>query len=103
MAGVRLIVLDDGLSPSLAAELRARGRPATTVAELGLLAASDAAVLAEVDRRGGVLVALRNPGVPSATAPVAVVGARSDAGRRDAVHRHAAAITAQRRGRVVYG
>jgi hypothetical protein len=103
MAAARLIVLDDGLPPSLAAELRARGRPATTVAELGLRAAPDADVLAQVAERHGVLVVLREPASAQVAAPVAVVVARSDAGRRDVVHRHAGAIAAQRRGRRAYG
>lgn len=98
MAGARLIVLDDGLAPSLAAELRARGRPATTVAELGLEAASDADVLAGVAARDAILVALHEPRARDAGAAVAVISsARTDSERRDVVHRHAGAIAAQRR------
>ena len=96
MAG-RLIVLDEGLPPSLAGELAARGRPASTVAELGLEGATDAQVLAAVADRGGVLVVLHDLGLRVAPAPVAVVAAGTDAARRDAVHRHATAIAAQRR------
>jgi hypothetical protein len=104
VAAGAMIVLDDGLAPTLAAELRARGRAATTVAELGLEAAPDAAVLAAVAARGAILIALREPGVPVAGARVAVVAAdRTDAERRDVVHRHAHAITAQRSGLRVYG
>ncbi|HEX8101251.1 MAG TPA: hypothetical protein VF533_01430 [Solirubrobacteraceae bacterium] len=94
----RLIVLDDGLGPALADELSARGRPATTVAALGLAGAGDADVLAAVAARDGVLVALHPLGVRTLAAPVAHVVAREAAARRDAVHRHAAAIAAQRRG-----
>ncbi len=100
MDGARsgLIVLDDGFAPSLAGELERRGRPATTVGALGLAGATDATVLAAVAERGGVLVALHDLRVRIPDAPIAVVAARSDAARRDAVHRHAAAIAAQRRG-----
>lgn len=99
MDGARrgLIVLDDGLAPSLAVELERRGRPATTVGALGLAGAKDADVLAAVAERGGVLVALVDLGVRLPAAPVALVTARDDAARRDAIHRHAAAIAAQRR------
>jgi len=99
MAGApRLIVLDDGLPPALAGELARRGRPAATVAELGLAGASDLAVLEAVAARDGVLVALRAPGVRTPGAPVALLRPHEEAARRDAVHRHAAAIAAQRRG-----
>jgi hypothetical protein len=93
----RLIVLDEGLPPSLAGELRARGRPASTVAELGLAGAPDAEVLAAVAERDGVLVVLRPPGVRVPPASLALLAARDEPSRRDAVHRHAAAIAAQRR------
>ena len=98
MAAGRLIVLDDGLDPALAGELTARGRPAATVGELGLAGAPDADVLAAVAARDGVLVALWDLGVRVPPAPVALIGARDPAARRDAVHRHAPAIAAQRRG-----
>lgn len=94
MAG-RLIVLDDGLPPALAEELRARGRAAATLAELGLAGgAADAEVLAAVAERGGVLVTTHDLGAP----PCAVILAPDLPARRDAVHRHAAAIAAQRAG-----
>jgi len=102
MAG-RLIVLDDGLDPGLAAELERRGRAVTTVAALGLAGASDGAVLAGVAARGGVLVALHDPRVRAPAAPVAVLAPGEDAARRDALHRHAPAIAAQRRGSRRYG
>lgn len=91
MAG-RLIVLDAGLAPALAAELRARGRAATTVAELALEGATDAELLAAVRAREAVLVTTHDLGAP----PVAVITATGVAARRDAVHRHAAAIATQR-------
>jgi hypothetical protein len=93
-----LIVLDDGLPEALAGELEARGRPATTVAALGLAGADDLTVLEAVAKRGGVLVALHPPAGRGPAAPVAHVAVRGSAARRDAVHRHAAAIAAQRRG-----
>ncbi|MBA2514923.1 MAG: DUF5615 family PIN-like protein [Solirubrobacterales bacterium] len=102
MAAGRLIVLDDGLPPSLAAELRARGRPATTVAELGLTSASDTDVLTAVAERGAILVALHDPRAPLTPTPVAVVVARTDAARHEVVHHHAKSIAAQRRGRRLY-
>jgi len=70
----------------LAAELRARGRAARTLAELGLEGATDAE-LAALD---GVLVTT----VPIPGATVALVRGN----RRDAVHRHAHAMAAQRPG-----
>jgi hypothetical protein len=98
VAGGRLIVLDEGLAAGLAAELRARGRAAATVAELGLVGATDAEVLGAVAARGGVLVATHHLGAP----PLAVIAAADPAQRRDAVHRHAAAIATQRGGIRVY-
>lgn len=88
------LVLDGGLPPALAGELRARGREAVSVAELGLGDASDAEVLAAVAERGGVLVTTHDLGAP----PVAIVTVTGPALRRDAVHRHAAAVAAQRAG-----
>jgi hypothetical protein len=94
----RLIVVDEGLAPALATELRERGRAAATVAELGLAGASDADVLAAVAARGGVLVTTHDLGA----SPLAVIAATGAAQRRDAVHRHAAAIASQRRGTRTY-
>ena len=98
MARGRLIVLDDGLPGGLAAELERRGRPATSVRALGLTGAADAEVLDAVAARGGVLVTTQPLGVRAPPAPVAVVAHREEAARRDAVHRHAGAMAAQRRG-----
>jgi len=97
----RLIVLDAGLPPALAAELRARGRAAATLAQLApeLAGAADADVLAAVAGRDGVLVTTHDLGAP----PCAVIAAAGLAARRDAVHRHAAAIAAQRAGVRRYG
>ena len=83
---VRRLVLDDMLPRALAGELRARGREARTVAELGLAGATDAEV-AGVD---GVLVT-----------SVAVEGTSCALVRgnlREAVHRHAHEMAAQRSG-----
>lgn len=92
---MRELILDDALPRGLAAELAARGRPARTVADLGLAGAPDAEVLAAAEH--GVLVttiALRGGGA------VAVVTARSPQSRCDAVHRHAHEMAAQRPGSV---
>ena len=73
--GLRRLILDGGLPVELAAELRARGREAAHVSELGLEHATDAEVLAA----DGVLVT---------TAPIP--GAVHVTGNvREAVHRHA--------------
>jgi hypothetical protein len=88
--GVRRLILDDGLPRALAAELRARGRGADHVAELGLECATDAEVLA----LDGVLVTTVRVHAPGAT--VAVVRG----GRREAVHRHAHEMAAQRPGSI---
>jgi predicted nuclease of predicted toxin-antitoxin system len=80
---MRRLILDGGLPEDLAAELRARGRDAVSVAELGLEAATDAEVLAA----DGVLVT---------TAPIK--GAIVVSGNlRDVVHRHAHEFAARRR------
>lgn len=69
------LILDGGLPVDLAAELRARGRNAVHVTEVGLEHATDAAVLAA----DGVLVTT-----------VALRGAAHVRGNvREAVHRHA--------------
>lgn len=86
VGGVRELILDDMLPRALAMELRARGRATRTLAELGLEGATDAE-LADLD---GVVVTT----VPVAGATVALVGGN----RRDAVHRHAHAMAAQRLG-----
>lgn len=83
---MRALILDDMLPRALAAELRARGRPARTAAELGLEHATDAD-LAALD---GVIVT--TVAIPGAT--VALVGGN----RREAVHRHAHAMASQRPG-----
>ncbi len=87
---MRELILDDMLPRALAGELRARGRPARTVADLGLEGATDAE-LAALD---GVLVTT----TPLFAATVALVGGRDAAARREAVHRHAHAMTTQRPG-----
>ncbi len=83
---MRELILDDMLPRGLAAELRARGRPARTLAELGLEGATDEAVAA----LDGVLVTTAR--VAGATVAL-VAGAR-----REAVHRHAHEMAAQRPG-----
>ncbi len=83
---MRELILDDMLPRSLAAELRARGRAARTVAELGMEGAADA----ELVRLDGVVVTT----VAIAGATVALV----QGNRREAVHRHAHAMAAQRPG-----
>lgn len=81
---MRELVLDDMLPRALAQELRARGREARTLAELGLEHASDA----EVAALDGVLVTT-----------VELKGAAVVRGNvREAVHRHAHAMAAQRPG-----
>ena len=80
---MRRLILDGGLPPDLAAELRARGRDAVTVSELGLDGATDAEVLAQ----DGVLIT---------TAPIR--GAVVVTGNvRDVVHRHAHEFATRRR------
>ncbi len=84
---MRRLILDAGLPEDLAAELRARGRDAVTVAELGLDGATDAEVLAA----DGVLVTT-----------VPIPGAVVVSGNvREAVHRHAHEFAARRRRRFV--
>jgi hypothetical protein len=83
---MRELVLDDMFPRSLAEELRARGRPARTLAELGLEAATDA----EVAALDGVIVTT----TPIRGATVALVRGN----RRDAVHRHAHEMATQRTG-----
>lgn len=98
----RLLVLDDGLPGPLAAELRARGREARSVAELGLRGAGDAEVLAGVGR-GGVLVTTdERLSARAGAVAVALVARppaeiRLDRWRRDIVHRWAGVMAAQGR------
>jgi hypothetical protein len=92
---VRPLVLDDMLPAGLEDELRARGRPARRLepADLADARAADAA-------RDGVLVtadeATAQSRPPGTT--VALVIARAGAPRREAVHRHAHEMAAQRPG-----
>ncbi len=92
VGGVRLLILDDMLPRALAAELRARGREAATLAELGLESATDA----EVSALDGVLVTAVRVHAQGAT--IAVVAGQGAAARRDAVHRWAHAMAGQRTG-----
>jgi len=93
---VRELILDDMLERALAGELRARGRPARTVADLGLEGATDAAVAEAVARADGVLVTTVAP-LPGALA-AAVLTAGTPEARREAVHRHAHEMAGQRPG-----
>lgn len=91
----RPLVLDESLPDPLAAELRARGHDARTLAELGVPGAGDAEVLAAAVAADGVLVT-GDPHMAGQAggAAVAVVappppGRPLDAWRRDVVHRWA--------------
>ena len=92
---MRELILDEMLPAELAGELRARGRPARGLEPAGLTDAEAAEAA-----RDGVLVtadpatARRKP--PGTT--VALVAAAPGPGRRDAVHRHAHEMAAQRPG-----
>jgi hypothetical protein len=90
---VRELILDDMLPAGLAQELTARGRPARTLEPRD----ADDSVAASVD---GVLVtadpATAHGRPPGAT--VALVTARAGAPRREAVHRFAHEMAAQRPG-----
>lgn len=80
---MRRLILDGGLPVELAAELRARGRDAVHVSEVGLDAATDAEVLAT----DGLLVST-----------VELRGAALVRGNvREALHRHAHELRAGRR------
>ncbi len=80
---MRRLILDGGLPADLAAELRARGRDAAHVSEIGLEHATDAEVLAA----DGVLITT-----------VPLKGAVVVSGNvRDAVHRHAHEFATRRR------
>ena len=84
---MRRLVLDDMLPRDLAAELRARGRDAVSLAELGMEGATDAEV-AELD---GVLVTtVPQPGAVEVRGNV-----------RDAVHRYAHEMATRRPRRYV--
>jgi hypothetical protein len=84
---VQRLILDDMLPHALAEELRARGRAAVTLAELGMAGATDE----EVRALDGVLVTT----VPQ---PDAVVVAGN---LREAVHRHAHVLAKGRSRRFV--
>jgi hypothetical protein len=85
--GVRRLILDGGVPGELAAELRARGREAVTVGEIGLEHATDAEVLAA----DGVLVTtVPIPGAVLVTGNV-----------REAIHRHAHVMAAGRGRRFI--
>jgi hypothetical protein len=92
---VRELILDDALPRGLAGELSARGRPARTLADLGLTGAADDDVLAAT--ADAVLVTTEELHGPGA---VAVVSSRTPEGRRDAVHRFAHRMAGQRPGSV---
>ncbi len=89
---MRRLVLDDGLPAELAAELERRGRPATTIAALGLREATDA----EAVRVDGVLVTTDRATAATRGGTVALVP--PGVAGRDAVHRHAHELAAQRPG-----
>lgn len=93
---MRPLLLDDGLPAGLAGELRGRGRDARELWPQ----ASDVEALRAAADSGGVLVTAVDalPARPGAT--VAVIAVRGAAARRDAVHRHAHEIAAQRAGSV---
>jgi hypothetical protein len=93
---VRPLLIDDALPHPLVGELHARGREA--LAADG--AASDADLLAAAAVAGAVLVTSHDDWPPHPAAPVAIVAGRSMAERRDAVHRWAHAMAAQRPGSV---
>ena len=87
---MRELWLDDGLPAGLAAELRARGRPARDVRELGLQAATDDELARAAAEAGAVLVSTvaLDGGV--------LVAAPPGPARRDVLHRWAHAIAGQR-------
>lgn len=93
---MRPLLLDDALPHSLAGELVARGREASAVDGT----AADAELLAAAAAAGAVLVTSHEEWPAHPAAPVAIVSGRSMAARRDAVHRWAHAMAAQRPGSV---
>ena len=96
---MRLLLLDDALPATLAAELERRGRPARSVAEEDHAGATDAEVLALTAREDAVLVTTeeRLPSVRGTGAAIAVVRG-DEATRRETVHRWAHEMAAQRPG-----
>ncbi len=93
---MRVLILDEMLPGALAAELTERGRPARALTDISARGAADAHAAA-VD---GVLVTADEATAerrPPGTA-VALVTARAGPARRDAVHRWAHAMAAQRPG-----
>ena len=80
---MRRLILDGGVPPGLAEELRARGRDAVTVAELGFESATDAEVLA-LDGLLVTTVELRGAAVVRGNV-------------REAIHRHAHELRPNRR------
>ena len=91
---MRPLLIDDGLPAGLAEELRARGRDARRLWP----DASDEEALRTVAESGAVFVTAFEPPSAEPGATVAVVGGRGAAARRDAVHRHAHEMAAQRPG-----
>jgi hypothetical protein len=92
---VRELILDEMLPRELVVELQARGRAARTLEPAGLTDA-EAALAA----RDGVLVTA-DPATATDRPPgttVALVTAPAGAPRREAVHRHAHEMAAQRPG-----
>ncbi|HVL97380.1 MAG TPA: hypothetical protein VM266_16105 [Solirubrobacteraceae bacterium] len=95
---MRPLLIDDALPAGLELELRARGRRADRVAA----DATDEEALAAAEAEGAVLVTPFE--LPRGAAAVAVVRPRGAAARRDAIHRHAHAMAAQRPGSLrLYG
>jgi hypothetical protein len=91
---MRPLLIDDGLPAGLAAELRARGRDAREV----WADAADIEILRAAADSGAVFVTAAEPVVSEPGATVAVVAVHGAAARRDAVHRHAHEMAAQRPG-----
>ncbi len=94
---MRDLVLDEMLPVGLEDELRARGRPARRLEPAGL---TDAEALEAA--RDGVLVTADQATADGRPAgmTVALVVARPGTSRREAVHRHAHEMSAQRPGSV---
>ena len=95
---MRELLLDDGFPASLAGELERRGRPARTVRDAELEAATDAELLRAL---GDAVLVTTEPALTELRAPgatVALIAGRDEAARRELVHRHAHTIAAQRPG-----